>query len=139
VLALELHHDKPTSPLVNAGAMVTTSFVQAADSADRWRKILDSQSAFAGRSLSISEEINASEQQTNSHNKAIAWLLYSAGSLFCDPMEACAVYTKQCSTMLKYHRPDDHGRDAGRRRGQSPHRRKGHDGVQRPLRVWLKW
>jgi glutaminase len=100
VLALELHHDKPTSPLVNAGAMVTTSFVQAADSADRWRKILDSQSAFAGRSLSISEEINASEQQTNSHNKAIAWLLYSAGSLFCDPMEACAVYTKQCSTML---------------------------------------
>jgi glutaminase len=100
VLALELHHDKPTSPLVNAGAMVTTSFVQAADSADRWRKILDSQSAFAGRPLSISEEINASEQQTNSHNKAIAWLLYSAGSLFCDPMEACAVYTKQCSTML---------------------------------------
>jgi len=100
VLALELHHDKPTSPLVNAGAMVTTSFVQAADSADRWRKILDSQSAFAGRSLSISEEINASEQQTNSHNKAIAWLLYSAESLFCDPMEACAVYTKQCSTML---------------------------------------
>src|SRR6202034_3649101 len=30
----------------------------------------------------------------------IAWLLYSAGSLFCDPMEACAVYTRQCSTML---------------------------------------
>ena len=30
VLALELHHDKPTSPLVNAGAMATTSFVPAA-------------------------------------------------------------------------------------------------------------
>ena len=100
VLALELHHDKPTSPLVNAGAMATTSFVQASDSADRWRRILDFQSAFAGRALSISEEINASEQATNSHNKAIAWLLYSAGSLFCDPMEACAVYTRQCSTML---------------------------------------
>lgn len=100
VLALELHHDKPTSPLVNAGAMATTSFVPASDSAGRWRKILDIQGAFAGRPLSISEEINASEQQTNSHNKAIAWLLYSAGTLFCDPIEACTVYTQQCSTML---------------------------------------
>jgi len=100
VLALELHHDKPTSPLVNAGAMATTSFVLASDQADRWRKILDVQSAFAGRPLSLSEEINASEQATNAHNKAIAWLMYSAGTLFCDPMEACMVYTQQCSTML---------------------------------------
>jgi glutaminase len=100
VLALELHHDKPTSPLVNAGAMATTSLVQATDSSDRWRKILDIQSAFAGRPLSISEQINASEQATNAHNKAIAWLMYSAGTIFCDPMEACTVYTQQCSTML---------------------------------------
>jgi glutaminase len=100
VLALELHHDKPTSPLVNAGAMATTSFVQAADATDRSRKILDSQSAFAGRALQISEEIDASEQATNAHNKAIAWLMYSTGTLYCDPMEACAVYTRQCSTML---------------------------------------
>jgi glutaminase len=100
VMALELHHDKPTSPLVNAGAIATTSFVQAADPSDRWRKILDVQSAFAGRPLSMSEEINASEQATNAHNKAIAWLMYSAGTLYCDPMEACMVYTQQCSTML---------------------------------------
>ena len=100
VMALELHHDKPTSPLVNAGAIATTSFVQATDPSDRWRKILDVQSAFAGRPLAISEEINASEQATNAHNKAIAWLMYSAGTLYCDPMEACTVYTHQCSTML---------------------------------------
>src|ERR1700751_235891 len=100
VLALELHHDKPTSPLVNAGAMATTSFVRASDPADRWRKILDMQCAFAGRPLSLREEINASEQATNAHNKAIAWLMYSTETLFCDPMEACTVYTQQCSTML---------------------------------------
>lgn len=100
VLALELHHDKPTSPLVNAGAIATTSLVRATDPSDRWRKILDVQSAFAGRPLSLSDEINASEQATNAHNKAIAWLMYSAGTLYCDPMEACAVYTQQCSTML---------------------------------------
>jgi glutaminase len=100
VMALELHHDKPVSPLVNAGAIATTSLVQATDSSDRWRKILDIHSAFAGRPLSIGVEINASEQATNAHNKAIAWLMYSAGTIFCDPMEACTVYTQQCSTML---------------------------------------
>jgi glutaminase len=26
--------------------------------------------------------------------------MYSTGTLFCDPMEACTVYTQQCSTML---------------------------------------
>ncbi|HYB35971.1 MAG TPA: glutaminase A [Mycobacterium sp.] len=100
VLALELHHDKPMSPLVNAGAIATTSYVQASDAADRWTKILDMQSAFAGRPLALSEEINASEQATNAHNKAISWLLASAGTIFCDPMEACTVYTQQCSTLI---------------------------------------
>src|ERR1700747_1593452 len=52
VMALELHHDKPVSPLVNAGAIAATSLVQATDSSDRWRKILDIQGAFAGRPLS---------------------------------------------------------------------------------------
>lgn len=100
VLALERHHDKPRSPLVNAGAMATTGLVRAIDASDRWRKILDMQSAFAGRPLSLCEEINASEQATNAHNKAIAWLMYSAGTLSIDPMEACAVYTQQCSTTV---------------------------------------
>ncbi|MFV0495313.1 glutaminase A [Mycobacterium sp.] len=100
VLALERHHDKPTSPMVNAGAIAATGLVRAADAAERWRKIMDIQSAFAGRPLSMSAEINASEQATNGHNKAIAWLMHSAGTLSCDPMEACAVYTRQCSTML---------------------------------------
>lgn len=100
VLALELHHDRPMSPLVNAGAIATTSYVQADGADDRWSKILGTQSAFAGRQLRISDEVNASEQNTNAHNKAISWLLSSAGTVYCDPMEACDVYTRQCSTLI---------------------------------------
>jgi glutaminase len=44
--------------------------------------------------------VNDSEQTTNFHNRAIAWLLYSADAMYCDPMEACDVYTRQCSTLL---------------------------------------
>ena len=100
VMALALHGDKPMSALVNAGAISSTSLVPAVDAEDRWCKILACQSAFAGRSISLSEKVNSSEQSTNFHNRGIAWLLYSGGFVYSDPMEACDIYTRQCSTLI---------------------------------------
>jgi glutaminase len=100
VLALELHNDKPMSPMVNAGAMTAASLLSATDAEDRWRQTLQIQSDFAGRSISLSEQITASERATNFHNRAIAWLLFCGGYMYCDPMEACDVYTLQCSTLV---------------------------------------
>jgi glutaminase len=100
VLALEMHNDKPNSPMVNAGAMTATSLISATDADDRWRQILQIQSDFAGRPIPISDEIAASERATNFHNRAIAWLLLCGGYMYCDPMEACDVYTLQCSTLV---------------------------------------
>lgn len=100
VIALELNDGKPMSPLVNAGAIATVSLVPAADSEARWAKILASHSTFAGRPLALCDELNASEQSTNFHNRAITWLLYSSGALHCQPLEALDVYTRQCSTMI---------------------------------------
>ncbi|XWN31524.1 MAG: glutaminase A [Devosia sp.] len=100
VMALELQHGKPRSPLVNAGAIATASLVEGADVEERWRKILAAQSSFAGRKVELSAELNLSEQTTNFHNRAIAWLLYSANTCFSDPMDALDVYTRQCSTMV---------------------------------------
>ena len=100
VMALELNNDLPLSPLVNAGAMSSTSLVSASTPDERWAKILGIQSKFAGRSLTLSDDVNNSEQSTNFHNRAIAWLLYSGGAMYSDPMEACEVYTRQCSTLI---------------------------------------
>lgn len=100
VMALELHGGKPLSPLVNAGAMATASLLRAQDVEDRWRQILSMQSRLAGRALALSDEVNRSEQTTNFHNRAIAWLLYSAGTMYCEPMQACDVYTRQCSALI---------------------------------------
>ncbi|WP_227430195.1 glutaminase A [Psychrobacter sp. I-STPA6b] len=100
VMALELHQDKPLSPLVNAGAMATTSIIEAKDKEERWARILDFQRQMASERVVLSDEVNESEQTTNFHNRAIAWLLYSAEHMFCDPMEACEVYTRQCSTLI---------------------------------------
>lgn len=100
VMALELHKDKPLSPLVNAGAMATTSIIKAHSKEDRWRRILGIQKDLMSDMVELSESVNESEQTTNFHNRAIAWLLYSAGNMFCDPMEACEIYTRQCSTLV---------------------------------------
>lgn len=100
VLALELHGGKPLSPLVNAGAMSTVSLLTAADREARWQTILTMQQKMGSDQIALSDELNTSEQSTNAHNKGIAWLLYSAGYLYSDPMEACDVYTRQCSTLL---------------------------------------
>ncbi|UQX11516.1 glutaminase A [Candidatus Mycobacterium methanotrophicum] len=100
VMALELHNGMPMSPMVNAGATTAASLVSATDAEDRWRHILAIQSDFAGRAISVSEEITASERFTNFHNRAIAWLLLCGGNMYCDPMEACDIYTRQCSTLV---------------------------------------
>ncbi|MDT7858339.1 glutaminase A [Rubrivirga sp. S365] len=100
VMALELHRGKPVSPLVNAGAIATASLVPGANAEARWKAILDMQSRLAGRQIELSDEVNQSEQTTNFHNRAIAWLLYSAGSCYSDPMEAVDIYTRQCSTLV---------------------------------------
>ncbi|MEU9333928.1 glutaminase A [Streptomyces sp. NPDC048290] len=100
VMALELHGNKPLSPLVNAGAIATTSLVRASTREERWARILRTQRDFAGRDIALSDEVDISEQRTNAHNRAIAWLLYSADTLYSDPMEACEVYTRQCSTLV---------------------------------------
>lgn len=100
IMALELHGGKPLSPLVNAGAMSSVSVVHAKDTEERWQRILQMQRALVGSDIELSDEVNQSEQTTNFHNRAIAWLLYSDGTMYADPMQVCDVYTRQCSTLI---------------------------------------
>ena len=100
VLALEFHQGKPLTPLVNAGAMATVSLVKATDKEQRWQQILNFQSLLANSDIVLSDEVNQSEQTTNTHNRAIALLLESSGRMYSEPLEACDVYTRQCSTLF---------------------------------------
>lgn len=100
VMALELHRGKPLSTLVNAGAMATVSLLPAANADEKWQKILDGYSQFAGHSLEVMDAVYTSEAATNSHNKGIAWLMSSYGTLYDDPDTTCDIYTKQCSIAI---------------------------------------
>ena len=95
--AVERSTDGRTNPMVNAGAIATTSLVPGATVETKWRFIHDGLSRFAGRKLPLNEEVYASASQTNYRNQGIARLLQSFSRIYSDPAEATDLYTKQCS------------------------------------------
>ncbi len=97
VQAIELHRGRPLNPFVNAGAIATTSLVKGSNQQERWNNIAAGMNAFAGRTLTVNEDVYKSEAETNQHNRGIAMLLQSYGYMYSDPLEATDVYTRQCS------------------------------------------
>lgn len=85
------------NPLVNPGAITTTSMVRGKSRDEVWKSILDFHSAFAGRPLSVDEEVFKSEAETNQRNQAIGSLMYAYGFIKEKPEQAVDVYTEQCA------------------------------------------
>jgi glutaminase len=94
---IERSSDGRTNPMVNAGAIATTSLAPGENEEAKWRVIHEGLSRFAGRELSVNEEVYASASETNFRNRSIAWMLQSKGRIYCDPAEATELYTRQCS------------------------------------------
>src|SRR5262249_40751926 len=95
--AIERSMDGRTNPMVNAGAIATTSLVPGTTVEAKWKFICDGLSRFAGRKLSLHEEIYACASKTNFRNQSIARLLQRYYRIYFDPAQATELYTKQCS------------------------------------------
>ena len=103
LMAVELNDDRTMNPLVNAGAIATTSLVPGSTAEEKFAHLREGLSRFAGRELRMSEHVYASEAATNMRNQGIAHLLESYGRLYFDPDEATDVYTRQCSLDVTVH------------------------------------
>jgi glutaminase len=93
--AIERRDDGRTNPMVNPGAVATTSLVPGATIEERWHFIVDGLSRFAGRQLSLDEDVHRSSSGTNYVNRSIVNLLASRGVVSGDPGEALDLYTRQ--------------------------------------------
>lgn len=97
IRAIEEGDGRADNPLVNPGAIATVSLVTATNAQQRWDKIIGYYDKCAGEKLSVLEDVYKSEADTNFRNRGIANVLFNSGHLYCEPMEATDVYTKQCS------------------------------------------
>lgn len=92
--------DMPThtgNPLVNAGAIATTSLISGKNADEKWNKILAFYGKAAGEKLMLIEDVYKSEAATNTGNKALSMLLAKYERIYADPFESVDIYTKQCS------------------------------------------
>jgi len=96
-LAAIEHGGGRTNPMVNAGAIATTSLASGTTADEKWQFIHDGLSRFAGRKLPLNEEVYASASDTNFRNRSIARLLQSFDRIYCDAKQATDLYTRQCS------------------------------------------
>jgi glutaminase len=85
------------NPLVNPGAISATSMVTGANADAVWKKIIGIENDFAGRQLSVLQDVYKSESDTNQRNQAIGALMLAYGYIKTNWQQAVDLYTRQCS------------------------------------------
>lgn len=99
-ISLEAGTGRPMNPMINAGAIATSSLVQGETRVARLERVLDTMSAYAGRRLDIDEAVFASERDTGHRNRAIGHLLRNYDILSGDPEDALDLYFHQCAVRV---------------------------------------
>jgi glutaminase len=100
IVAVEQYKGAEMNALVNPGAITATSMVKGASREEIWKKILGWYGDFAGRPLSVNQEVFKSESDTNQRNQAISMLMYAYGHIKANPLQATDIYTEQCSVSV---------------------------------------
>lgn len=100
VMAIELNFDRTMNPMVNGGAIATTSLAPGKTAEEKWVFIHEGLSRFAGRTLELDQEVYESEAATNLRNRGIAKLLEGYDHMYFDALESTDIYTKQCSLRI---------------------------------------
>ena len=85
------------NPLVNPGAITATSMVKGATADEVWKKIIGTYNDYAGRPLTVLQDVYKSESDSNQRNQAIGALMLAYGYIKSDWQQAVDLYTRQCS------------------------------------------
>ena len=99
-ISLDDRSSRAFNPMVNAGAIVTSTLVQGRTRAEQFERIHAGLSAFAGRELAVDESVFHSERRTGDRNRAIAYLMRSAGLIDDDVDAQVECYFRQCAVLV---------------------------------------
>ncbi len=96
-ISLAAESGRPLNPMINAGAIASTSLVAGHSPEDRWSRILGLFSMYAGRGVVPNETVYRSERETGHRNRAIGHMLRNFSILEDDPEPVLDLYFRQCS------------------------------------------
>jgi glutaminase len=99
-ISLEEGTGRPANPMINAGAIATTSLIGGDDVDARTDRIVGLLSRFAGRPLHVDESVYRSESATGDRNRALAHLLRSYGVIEDTVDLTVETYFRQCSLLV---------------------------------------
>ncbi len=99
-IVLEEQTKRPYNPMVNAGAIATTSLIRGANPTERLNRMLDMFRRYVGHDVFIDMPTFVSERTTGHRNRAMAYLMRNFGVIDDSVDEALDLYFQQCSVMV---------------------------------------
>jgi len=99
-ITVDEESNRPFNPMVNAGAIVTTSLVRGDDADAKLHRLLDAFGRFVGHDVGLDESVFRSECESGDRNRAIAYLMRNFGMLDGDVDEMLELYFRQCSILV---------------------------------------
>ncbi len=100
IIRLDENSKRPDNPMVNAGAIATTSLIKGNGPTERLNRMLDMFRQYVGHDVFIDVSVFMSERMTGHRNRAMAHLMRHFGMIDEKIDEDLDLYFQQCSLMV---------------------------------------
>lgn len=99
-IVLDEQSKRPYNPMVNAGAIATTSLIKGSGPTERLNRMLDMFRRYIGRDVFVDISVFTSERSTGHRNRAMAHLMLNFGMIDRNIEESLDLYFQQCAVMV---------------------------------------
>ncbi len=103
LIRLDEDSKRPDNPMVNAGAIATTSLITGKDPAERLNRMLTMLQRYIGHEVFVDVSTFLSEKSTGHRNRAMAHLMLNFGMIDEHIEDALDLYFQQCAVLVTCH------------------------------------
>ncbi len=102
-IVLDERSKRPYNPMVDAGAIATTSLIKGSDPTERLNRMLDMFRRYIGHDIFLDISVFMSERTSGHRNRAMAHLMLNFGMIDEKIDQALDLYFQQCSLLVNCH------------------------------------
>ncbi|MBD2677328.1 MULTISPECIES: glutaminase A [Nostoc] len=99
-IILDEQSKRPYNPMVNAGAIATTSLIKGSGPTERLNRMLEMFRRYIGRDVFVDMSVFTSERSTGHRNRAMAHLMLNFGMIDQNIEQALDLYFQQCAVLV---------------------------------------